>query len=295
LSEIDPLEGASLKLMRARDHLATLKDEYSAFCARDPVRVTMQYENREYPQTTIDEYAVFRAHIDENPPSHWSVIVGDVLQNARAALEHLAWQLARKEHGGRGPKECETGFPMLTKDPDSDNGAKRTWQRSVGRIGERAQEEIKKLQPYQRGYEAKRDLLWILHDLARVDRHRVLHVVAAAWTVPGMSISLQPPSTPGGGAHIVPADINDELFESISRGSASLDLIVDGAEMASGNTLKSISPEYRRRTITFDASYFVAFSESEVECATGLPMTETLERILHRIEGGVLPRFRKHV
>jgi hypothetical protein len=289
-----PLRGVRLKLARARDHLETLKSAYGAFCERDPMTISMRYEDREYPmlirddageerqETRTHEYAVFRLHIQEHPPSAWSVIIGDCLQNARAAIEHLAWQLAYPEYGGSGPTR-RTNFPIVDQRP-------HFW-RTIEGVGTAANGVIESLQPYQRGADARLDPLWILNELARVDRHQVLHVAVAiiedqqiyAGAVPG---------TRGSGAYLVPADISDELYERISRRDRQPITPEDNAEMA---TIASRHPAlpHRRWTVGFEAVYFIVFSESEARITTGLPVIETLERILRQIESETLPLFGK--
>lgn len=228
-----PLRGVRLKLARARNHLDALKDSYAAFCDRDPFTVSMRYEDREQTvqiredsgeertETRVQEEAVFRWHVQERPPTAWSVIIGDCLQNARAALEHLAWQLAYPEYGGSGPTRG-TSFPILDQRP-------RSW-RLVEGVGNAANEVFECLQPYQRGADAQLDPLWILNELARVDRHQVLHVVVAVLTAE--SLSSMPSGTPGGGAYLAPADITDELYERISRRGRQPDTPEDGTEIA---------------------------------------------------------------
>src|SRR5829696_5768999 len=162
--EPSPLSGVELKLGRARTHLEALEDAYSTFCDRDPWTISMQYEDREYSVTSrdesgeerlemrTDEYAVFRVHIQEQPPSAWSVIIGDCLQNARAALEHLAWQLASPEYGGSGPNNY-ISFPIYSKRRKYKNMVAGRYS-NVQAMAEPAQEMIEGLQPYQRGTDA---------------------------------------------------------------------------------------------------------------------------------------------
>lgn len=300
LIEEYPLRGVRLKLARARNHLETLKDEYVAFCERNPLTISVQYEDREYPvlirehsgeertETRTQEFAVFRLHIHEHPPLVWSVIIGDCLQNTRAALEHLTWRLAYPEHGGEGPN-AGTSFPIYTKRREyrkMKEGLRSKVQQMAGPV----QEVIESVQPYQRGRKAKRDPLWILNELARVDRHQVFHVVVA--TIEWEKVFSAPPGTPGGGAYVAPAHINDELYKRITRSDRRFFTPEDGAELTYTFS-RNVSPPYTRRTVGYGANYYIVFSESEAKDATGLPVIETLEHILRHIETEVLPRFMK--
>jgi hypothetical protein len=51
-----------------------------------------------------------------------------------------------------------------------------------------AQTIIESLQPYHRGASYRDDPLWRLHELARIDKHRLLHVVA--WEFVGFGLDL---------------------------------------------------------------------------------------------------------
>ena len=277
-----PLRGVRLKLARARSHLEALKDAYDAFCDREPFTVSMRYEDREHT-----EQAVFHWHVQERPPTAWSVIIGDCLQNARAALEHLAWELSCPEYGGSEPN-TDTAFPIYRRRRDYMR-MKDGPRSKVRAMAEPAQKVIEGLQPYRLEAEAHRDPLWILNELARVDRHQVLHVVVAVVT--GETVWTMPSDTPGGGAYLGPADITDEIYERISQRGLQPDTPEDGTEMAS--VMARMLPQGKPRTVGFEAGYFIVFSESEARITTGLPIIETLERILRHIETEIVPRFGK--
>ena len=268
-------EGVRLKLARARNHLETLRDAYKFFCDQNPYTVSLQYEDRQQPvriqedsgeertETRTQEFAVFRFHVRENPPLIWSVIIGDCLQNARSALEHLAWQLAYPEYGGKGPN-IWTSFPIYAKRREY-RKMKEGQRSKVQQMAEPVQEVIESVQPYRLGNDAQLDPLWILNELARVDRHQVLHVVVA--TIVGQQVFSAVPGTPGGGPQIGPAVIDDDLYERISRGHRRPSLPQNGTEMASIFS-RNISPSYTRRTVGFEASYFIVFGESEAKNTT---------------------------
>jgi hypothetical protein len=290
VSKSGAFEGAKLKLARARHHLTTLKEEHDAFCARTPFRVSMEREGKAHAVTITEdsgeqrvekrkqEFAVFRFHINENPPLVWSIVIGDCVQNARSALEHLAWQLAYPEFGGCGPKPGRTAFPICLKHGE--------FKKIKDEFGRPVQEAMEKVQPYELGENAGQHPLWILHDLARIDRHRVLHVVAAALV--DESVASYIPETPrSGGVQVTPANIDDELYESITRSPGSF-VRADNdklAEIFSRNPF----PPYAARPVAFSARYFVAFGSSET--ATGWPVIETLNRILGYVEDEVLIRI----
>lgn len=102
----------------------------------------------------------------------WSIIIGDVLTNLRAALDHLAWQLVLLD--GDTPTR-ETYFPILEIELNR-NGS--TVKPSIG-PGSRSpgiQAAIEQAQPYQRGegVAAEQHQLWGLNELVKIDKHRLL-------------------------------------------------------------------------------------------------------------------------
>ncbi len=169
----DSLTGVRLKLLRAREHLKVLGDELAAFNAGDPYRIVHE------PNADGSEH-IFRTKVLGQPPSLLSAIIGDALQNMRASLEHLAWGLAWKDKGSE-PSRSITSFPIYRFENDFRNANKTTGAFSTGSGAHKISEitrpsvraAIQQLQPYKTG----KDELYILNELARVDRHQSLRVI----------------------------------------------------------------------------------------------------------------------
>jgi hypothetical protein len=142
-----------------------------------------------------------------DPPS---LLVGDALHNLRSALDLLAFALANA-HTSPLPKEFveRSEFPIFG-DEDGEGhtgvGSLRFKERSKnGRPTPRsglakiagwhpdAQTAVEGLQPYKRGNDFRTDSLWLLHELDRVSKHRLLHVGVAA--AAGTTWRLDPPVT----------------------------------------------------------------------------------------------------
>jgi len=128
------------------------------------------------------------ATASEQPPTNpISLLIGDALHNMRSSLDALAYALAsaftqplteeianssefpivgdenRKGATGVGPTLFRGGLSKI-----------RGWD-------PRAQAAVEKLQPYQRGNAFRSDPLWILHDLDRINKHRLLHTTVASF------------------------------------------------------------------------------------------------------------------
>jgi len=162
-------EGFLVKLLRASEHFKTLEDEITAFLKREPYLFVRETE----PKRTQ-----YRVKVVEEFPPHIAVVVGDVLQNARSSLDHLAWRLA----GDNAVRA--TSFPIYDKRDDyfaQDRRGKPTTNSGLFKVAalpKKAQTIIETMQPYH-GTDLGRTL-GLLHDFARIDRHRLLHLVGGA-------------------------------------------------------------------------------------------------------------------
>lgn len=158
-----------LKLDWAFAHFQTLRTEVERW-ERDCYRVTHEPD----PKTGEN---VLWANVSEDPPARgWGLIVGDCVHNMRSCLDHLALDLARSFTNPL-PQEAEEGseFPVYWKSPMGLKPKKR----KIGSMDPLAQAEIEDLQPHLRGADYTADPLWRIHELDRIDKHRLLHVVAA--------------------------------------------------------------------------------------------------------------------
>lgn len=151
-----PLEGARLKIGRAGEHLSTLKVGLRDYEARAP------YELVKEPHPDY-QWHVVRAKVREEPPVRLGLIVGDFLNNLRAALDHVAWQLALLKTTS---PSWNTQFPVFGKPPID--------KRQIRDIPVEAADVMERLQPYHRLYGLNTDPLWILHEGCRFDKHRTI-------------------------------------------------------------------------------------------------------------------------
>jgi hypothetical protein len=160
-----PLEGVRLKLARAQEHLEMLDGEIVSFLEREPYRIA-------YERNSDGTEHVFRVNVAEYAPLALSVIIGDCLQNTRSALDHLVWQLAILS-GKRATPRRQTAFPICdTPGAFTSKGTKD----KIADLTAQYRAQIKSLQPFNIS-EPTKHWLWHLNELARVDRHRILHVV----------------------------------------------------------------------------------------------------------------------
>lgn len=115
---------------------------------------------------------VFRAHGMPRLSPEWSAIVGDILTNLRAALDHLAWQLLILD--GQEPGRS-TSFPFAL-DPANAIIKPRDWKKGDPGLRRRdLREEVERLQPYELA--GQDGLLWWINELCNTDKHRELLIV----------------------------------------------------------------------------------------------------------------------
>jgi len=118
---------------------------------------------------------LIRLKVDEIPPS-LPLLIGDTLFALRSALDHLAYDLACS-HTWPLPREAAEGseFPVFWDRPMKAHER----DRKIGAVHPDAAAVIEALQPHHMGDRYAEHPLWKLHELARIDRHRFLHVAIA--------------------------------------------------------------------------------------------------------------------
>ena len=165
-----------LKLGRARDHLKELEAEIDRWVNIDG------YAIRVYPDPKPPAY-IIRAEEIREPPDSLALVLGDCLYNARAALEYIAYALGNAGAEGEMTEEqaLKSSFPIIG-DVDKDEFSGRgpdmfdsTAGHMLVTVTPDARAAIKGLQPFNDGDIWDYNGLWVLNELARLDRHRFLH------------------------------------------------------------------------------------------------------------------------
>lgn len=165
-----------LKLKRAREHLKVLEGEVSRWTNEEGYSVAVS------PDPEPPDF-VIRAENIREPGDALALRVGDCLYNARAALEHLAYALGNAGAGGEMDEDQarNSSFPIVG-DVDRDGFRGRgpdlfeeRAPRMLATVLPEARDAIKRLQPFNDGDIWEYNGLWVLNELARLDRHRFLH------------------------------------------------------------------------------------------------------------------------
>jgi hypothetical protein len=188
----DQLDGARLKIARAKQHLQSFNDEGSQYVGSEPYEVVTELDG---------DFIRVRGVITAEPPPTLACIVGDFVTNLRASLDYVAWELAMR--AGRtltGGEKRNVKFP-IAPDKKAFNKADGTAERLAKTCGVSAAaiSAIESVQPYNSGYEPLR----ALDELVNRDKHRTLllcggfvdsagaisiyHRGQRAWTAVGMT------------------------------------------------------------------------------------------------------------
>ena len=166
-----------LKLHRARKHLEELDAEIGRWVEGGGYTIRVEPD----PQPFEADYEV-KAYITEPlGEDPFSLLIGDFLQNARAALDYVAFALGDAGAGGAMPDEIaiRAGFPIIG-DVDREGFSGRgpdlfadAADRQLSTVPEPARAVIEQLQPYYASGESwSWDELWVLHELARFNKER---------------------------------------------------------------------------------------------------------------------------
>jgi hypothetical protein len=169
---IDCFESALQKINRARKHADDLEAEVRTFWNTEPCEVEMIGG----PPAGRNLYRVSRlAPLPESIP----LIAGDAAHNIRSALDHFAWAAASPKERG-----AHTYYPVWNS---AQTRTQDKWKKQVQRQMRGAPvqliEAVTKLEAWETGRDS---LLWAIHELDRLDKHRLLLSVAVALT--GMSV-----------------------------------------------------------------------------------------------------------
>jgi hypothetical protein len=165
-------ESALAKIGQARKHADDLEAEISAFRASCPCEVEMA-------GTPSADQGSFRVRRMAAVPDSIPLIVGDAAHNLRSALDHAAWSAVLAELGG-----TRTYFPVWAKTAEP---APDEWRQQVSRQLKGASPEFIEAVAGLEAWESGRDSpLWAIHELDRIDKHRLLLSVAVVVTGIGL-------------------------------------------------------------------------------------------------------------
>lgn len=149
---------------RARDKRREFAECWAMYISVHPWDIDV----RNVDPCTLEILAVTR----EPAPVELALIFSEWLAALRAALDNALYALAAATSGQNPPPQAERiQYPICTTPDDFKKQAKR-----LSALPEHVLEALEKSQPYQSPYGPESNLSYWIHELARKDRHRSLHV-----------------------------------------------------------------------------------------------------------------------
>jgi hypothetical protein len=257
-----PFHGAFLKLQRAALHREALEREIDEFFRHEPDRVVSHVNDQGQREPFLRG--------DPLPP-RWSAIAGDCLQNLRSALEHVAWACARR-HTGK-PPSAVTFKITRTESHWIHYGTTGAGRDNEAALGD-AWRALREVQPYNRGpVNPDEDPLWVLNELARIDRHLTLHLV------------------------VVRVEGSMAVFGPLEK----VGNVVTGPDLWRGRLVVGPRIDDPTAGVTFDppspnvhSYYYMTFNvacDPDGDVAKGFPLIHTLAAIEQEIRASVMPAF----
>jgi hypothetical protein len=169
---IDQFDSALWKVDRARKHADDLETEVHAFWETNPFEVEMV-------GTPLTGPGFFRVNRMAAVPENIPLIAGDAAHNIRSALDHFAWSAVPPHQRRR-----RTCFPIWSS---AAAPAPAKWREQVSRQLQGATAELIEAVVELEAWDTGRDsLLWVINELDRIDKHRLLLSVAVAFTGIGL-------------------------------------------------------------------------------------------------------------
>lgn len=153
------------KIERARQLKEELQKEIKSFFDSQPYKIDTKSDS----QSKRLIYYLIKA---DEVPEKIALITGDIIQNLRSSLDHLAYKLFTTGPGN-GTDGQHIYFPIAN---DFDQYEKDKNRKTEGLI-QQAKGLIDAVKPYKGG----NDTIWKIHQLNNIDKHRLLVTVGASF------------------------------------------------------------------------------------------------------------------
>jgi hypothetical protein len=169
-----PLANSKLRLKRARDQFDALRTEIKEWCKTDSYTTTIEKD------VDTGEHVLLAEGV-RDLPACWSVIAGEIVHNCRSALDNAIYDLTIR-HTGDPVKGSE--FPIFsTRDRFKTAGIRRI----IG-VNPPCRTFIESTQPFNSD-EPSETILWVLHEMSNIDKHRTLPLLESVTRVSDVSLT----------------------------------------------------------------------------------------------------------
>ncbi len=174
-----------LKINWANKHLERLDRAITAWFDGNS-----HFSHKIDPDPDNPQQFFLKVSADDIPVDPLSLVIGDIVQNIRSSLDHIAYALAVDYTKPLTEKDAAASqFPIFGDENGKGVSGQGTMlfrngalPRMIKCIDPNAQAFIGNLQPYRLGVNFRDHPLWWLQKLSNIDKHRVLHIGAAFTT-----------------------------------------------------------------------------------------------------------------
>jgi hypothetical protein len=189
---MDTIASWRAKMSRAEKHLADLDDMLTNYVRFHPYRA----HGRKPPDKHPTKWS-FTLAITQQPDPMFAVVLGDLLFDARSALDHIAVAIAPKN------RQSSAGFPIFDEDPflpGAKPGKQEKFLSLTKGMPDEAVAIITREQPYDRQRRGiyssdDPDTLQVLSALQNADKHRNLSVITLGLINPRVTLRWPPQRT----------------------------------------------------------------------------------------------------
>lgn len=226
VSQPEALRGVFGKIERAREQIEALRAESDAFWGSYGSSIVVEPYRRQRIQKTLSSDAAnqlgvdpsqlsgvsclpdgrfaldaefvesfrLRFHLKNEPPTlQWSITIGEIVHNLRSALDHLVFELSRRNQlrlysGGSIPPNGpisgsnpwrSVSFPILENGGTNDNNWKSVTRSKLKFVKKSLLPKFRSVQPFAYGRKhPEKEPLAQLDQLWQIDKHRSVHLVS---------------------------------------------------------------------------------------------------------------------
>jgi hypothetical protein len=249
-----------VKTERAKEHIGDLDSAMSIFHNGKPY----EFSTKRDPQTR--QLIYYMSKVD-CVPMCFATITGDIIQNLRSALDHLAQQLFLVGTSNPRPGR-HTSFLI----EQSAGKYKTRLPRRTKGMRQDAISALSAIEPYKGG---KGHEFWVLHELNNIDKHRLLVTVGS--TFQGINV-----------AALGPARIERLIGSPVPSADVFLIAADNPGPLKVGNKLFIDAPDAEVNE-KMDFRFDIALSEPGV--IDGKPLLETVQHF-HDLVSDTVLRFK---
>ena len=264
-----------MRLDRTRKHVEELKAAEIEFMTTDPdARSCIVY-------TQKPGEILVTVHLPNGFPIDLGGIISDAFHQLRSALDNLAYQLWIANGQTPGSK---SEFPVFKDETVFDRDAPKR----VGGMSIPVQAKVKGLQPFrERPEHPEHSTLWLIHDLNKIDKHRVPQL-AALWIATCK------------GAFRASGPVNARWVYVAERGTVEhgaklLHLTWDRAQMLILRDTNVIVDLDISADIALKSPERSAFLDPDGQPSDALPITHFLDSALDYFDTRLMPTFAEHI